>query len=244
MSQKIIIVGDTGFAEIACLYFEEDYGYEVVAFSVEREFIKRDRVMDRPVVAFEELKSRFDPAEHQIFVAATYTQLNRLRERLAAQAKDWGYKLASYISPHAFLASNAKLGEHCFIFEDNTIQPFVTIGDNVVLWSGNHIGHHSTIESHCFISSHVVISGFVRIGHHSFLGVNCTLSNNITLGPDCWLGPSVTIVRDLPQGSLVKPPQFAASPVSSYKFLKLPHLEPAGAATVGAVAAATTEMSS
>ena len=52
-----------------------------------------------------------------------------------------------------------EIGENCFIFEDNTIQPFVKIGDDVVLWSGNHIGHHAEIGDHCFISSHVVISG-------------------------------------------------------------------------------------
>jgi sugar O-acyltransferase (sialic acid O-acetyltransferase NeuD family) len=222
MKQKIIIAGDSAFAEIACLYFEQDYDYEVVAFAVERAYFKRDQVMERPVIAFEELPARFAPAEHKVFVAATYTQLNRLRERLSAQAKSWGYELASYVSPHAFIAKNAKLGEHCFIFENNVVQPFVTIGDDVVLWSGNHIGHHSTVESHCFISSHVVISGYVRVGHHSFLGVNSTISNNVTMGADCWLGPAVVVTKDLPEGSLVKPHEFPVSPVSSYRFLKLP----------------------
>ena len=50
-------------------------------------------------------------------------------------------------------------GDNCFILEDNTVQPFVTIGNNVTLWSGNHIGHDSVIEDDCFISSHVVVSG-------------------------------------------------------------------------------------
>ncbi len=37
------------------------------------------------------------------------------------------------------------------LLEDNTIQPFVSIG-NVTLWSGNHIGHHSTIHDHYSVS--------------------------------------------------------------------------------------------
>lgn len=220
--KKLIIAGDSAFAEIACLYFEQDYDYEVVAFAVERNYLKREHVMDRPVVAFEDLPTRFKPEEHLIYVAATYTQLNRLRERLANTAKEWGYTLASYVSPHAFVASNAKIGEHCFIFESNIVQPFVTIGDNVVLWSGNHIGHHSTVESHCFIASHVVISGYVTVGHHSFLGVNATISNNVTLGADCWLGPAVVVTKSLAEGSLIKPIEYPVSPVSSYRFLKLP----------------------
>ena len=58
-------------------------------------------------------------------------------------------------------------GDNCFILEDNTIQPFVSIGNNVTLWSGNHIGHDSTIDDHCFIASHVVVSGHVRVGTRS-----------------------------------------------------------------------------
>ena len=69
------------------------------------------------------------------------------------------------------------------MFEDNTIQPFARIGDDVILWSGNHIGHHSTIGDHCFITSHVVVSGNVHVGERSFIGVNATLRNSITIAP-------------------------------------------------------------
>ena len=31
------------------------------------------------------------------------------------------------------------------IMEHNTIQPYVTIGENTILWSGNHVGHHTQI---------------------------------------------------------------------------------------------------
>ena len=64
---------------------------------------------------------------------------------------------------------------------DNTIQPFVEIGDNVTMWSGNHIGHHSKICDNAFISSHAVISGGVEVGRNSFLGVNSTINDHIKL---------------------------------------------------------------
>ena len=185
--RKLVIVGDSAFAEIAREYFDADTAYEVVAFSVERAFQKRDTLHGLPVVPFESLEQHFAPAAHAVFAAVTYTQLNRLRARLASQAKARGYALASYVSPRAFVWRNVQLGEHCFVFEDNTLQPFVRIGDNVVLWSGNHIGHHSSIGDHCFVSSHVVVSGFCQIGSHSFLGVNATLANNVTLGRDNWV---------------------------------------------------------
>lgn len=220
-SRKLVIVGDSAFAEIAFEYFDADSDFEVVGFSVEREYLKRGEFHGLPVVPFEEIERHFPPDQHSIYVATVYTQLNRLRTRLAAQAKAKGYPLASYISPRAFVWRNVELGEHCFVFEDNTVQPFVKMGDNVVLWSGNHIGHHSTIESNCFISSHVVISGFCRIGENSFLGVNASVANNITVGRDNWVAPGVAIMKDTAEGTLFKPPLAEESKISAPRFFKI-----------------------
>jgi sugar O-acyltransferase (sialic acid O-acetyltransferase NeuD family) len=220
-NRKLILVGDSAFAEVAYEYFTHDSAYEVVAFAVEQEYLKRDSLFGVPVVAFESLEQRFAPAEHEVYVALVYTQLNRLRTRLSQAAKAKGYRLASYVSPHAFVWRNVEIGEHCFIFEDNTVQPFVKIGDNVVLWSGNHIGHHSTIGNNCFISSHVVISGFVDVGENCFLGVNSTVGNNITIGKDCWLAPDVTIVKDAPDAVFFKPGLGEVSSLSTLERFKL-----------------------
>ena len=220
-SKKLVIVGDSAFAEIAFEYFDADSDYEVVGFAVEAAYLKRSELNGLPVVAFESLEQHFAPAEHEVYVATVYTQLNRLRARLAAEAKARGYGLASYISSRAFVWRNVKLGEHCFIFEDNTVQPFVTIGDNVVLWSGNHIGHHTTVQDNCFISSHVVISGFCTIGANSFLGVNATLANNLSLGRDNWIGPNTAVMKDTADGALFKTEQPEPARISATRFFKV-----------------------
>ena len=220
-THKLVIVGDSAFAEIAHEYFDADSNYHVVGFAVERAFLKRDLLNGLPVVAFEDIQTYFDPNIHHIYVATVYTQLNRLRTRLVTESKAMGYKLASYVSSRAFVWRNVQLGEHCFIFEDNTLQPFVKIEDNVVLWSGNHIGHHSIIRKNCFISSHVVISGFCNIGENSFIGVNATLSNNIVIGSDNWIGPNVTLMKDTCAGALFTNHQPEPARISALRFFKI-----------------------
>jgi sugar O-acyltransferase (sialic acid O-acetyltransferase NeuD family) len=220
-TKKLVIVGDSAFAEIAYEYFTHDSEYEVVGFSVEREFLKKTTLFNLPVVAFEEIEKRFAPGEHSVYAALAYAQLNRLRTRLANAAKAKGYSLASYVSSRAFVWRNVQIGEHCFIFEDNTVQPFVKLGNNVVLWSGNHIGHHSIIGNNVFISSHVVVSGFVEVAENCFLGVNSTLVNNIKIGRDCWLGPNVTIVRDTADAVFFKPSKTETSSVSTLERFKI-----------------------
>ena len=50
-----------------------------------------------------------------------------------------GYAFISYISTRATVWTR-DIGVNCFILEDNTVQPHVKIGSNVIMWSGSHIG--------------------------------------------------------------------------------------------------------
>jgi sugar O-acyltransferase (sialic acid O-acetyltransferase NeuD family) len=203
-TKKLVIFGDSAFGEIAYEYFTHDSVYEVVAFTVTREFLKKDTLFGKPVVAFEEIEKLYPPSGYEMHIALVYNNLNRTRIQFYNAAKEKGYTLASYISSRAFVWHNVTMGDNCFVFEDNTIQPFVKIQSNNVFWSGNHIGHHSTIGSHNFISSHVVISGFCTIGDANFIGVNSTMGNNLSIGNDCLIGSAVHIVRPVKDGSLMK----------------------------------------
>jgi sugar O-acyltransferase (sialic acid O-acetyltransferase NeuD family) len=220
-SKKLVIIGDSAFAEVAYEYFTHDSEYVVVGFAVEYEYRKNTELFGLPVVDFESIEKKYSPHDHWIYVALVYTQLNRARARLVESAKNKGYRLASYISSRAFIWNNVEIGGHCFIFEDNTVQPFVKLGNNVVLWSGNHIGHHSRIGDHVFVSSHVVISGFVEVGEYCFLGVNSTISNNISIARDCWIGPQVVITKNTEPGAFYKPAPDEPAKITTYRYFKV-----------------------
>lgn len=220
-SKKILIVGDSAFAEVAYECFTHDSEYEVVGFAVESKYLEKSQLFGLPIVPLETIEYHFSPEDVEFFAALVYTQLNRLRTRLYETVKAKGYKPASYISSKAFVWHNVQIGEHCFILEDNTLQPFVKIGDNVVLWSGNHVGHHSSIENNCFIASHVVISGFCNIGLNTFMGVNSTLANNVNISQDNWIGPGVTLTQHTEPSRIYKIEQPFAAKVSSLRFFKV-----------------------
>src|ERR1700677_2244802 len=117
-NRRLVIIGDRAFAQIAYHYFQDDTDYQVVGFSVEKEFLENSELFGLPVVPFDQLPQIFSNDQHSVFVAITYGQLNRLRARLVQEVRKLGYNLASYVSPHAHIAKEAKLGEHCFIFEN------------------------------------------------------------------------------------------------------------------------------
>lgn len=203
-TQKLVIFGTTEFAEIAYEYFTWDSEYEVSGFCIDAAYRDKDTLFGLPVVDFETVENHFPPSTHFFYSALVYTLMNRLRARTLSDAKQKGYRPASYISSNSFVWRNVEMGEHVFIFEDNTIQPFVKVGNNVVMWSGNHIGHHSVIKDHVFISSHVVVSGKVTIGENCFLGVNATVNNAVTVGKDCFLASGALVIKDVPEDRMVK----------------------------------------
>lgn len=194
--KKVVIIGNTSNARLAKYFFTIDSEYDVAAFSVNKKYITEPEFDGLKVVPLEKLTSLYPPGEFEAFVAVGYTDMNKIREKLYNDCKDKGYVMANYISSRCSYLSQFPTGDNCFILEDNTIQPFVKIGNNVVLWSGNHIGHDVTIEDHNFITSHVVVSGFVTIKRNCFLGVNATIRDAITIAPETLVAAGAIIMKD------------------------------------------------
>ncbi len=193
---RLVIFGAGDIARLAHYYFTRDSEHEVVAFTVDQQYLGAESFLDLPLIAFEEIVGRYPPADHKMFVALSYTRMNRARAEKYARAKERGYELVSYISSRCSFLTDYPVGDNCFILEDNTIQPFVRIGNDVTLWSGNHIGHDSVIEDHCFLASHIVVSGHCHIHSYCFIGVNATLRNSITIAPETLIGAGAIIMKD------------------------------------------------
>jgi sugar O-acyltransferase (sialic acid O-acetyltransferase NeuD family) len=201
MKKPLVIFGSGDIAQLAHYYFSTDSEYEVVAFTVDAAYIQDTTFCDLPVVAFENVPTLYPSDQYDFFVALSYSKLNAIRKEKYLAAKALGYRLVSYISSRASVLNQGAIGDNCFIFEDNTIQPFVKLGNNITLWSGNHIGHHSVIKDHTFIASHVVVSGGVEIGEQCFIGVNATLRDHIKIGDRCVLGAGTLLLADAePEG--------------------------------------------
>jgi sugar O-acyltransferase (sialic acid O-acetyltransferase NeuD family) len=194
---KVVIFGIQDFASLAHFYLKEDSPHEVVGFSVTQEFMPSEPTFEgKPVVPFEEIERLYPPNEFAFFAPMSHRKMNKLREGIYLQAVHKGYTPVSYVSSKATVFSNVKIGNNCFILEDNTIQPFVTIGNNVVLWSGNHIGHHSVIRDHVLFTSHVVLSGHCVVEPYCFFGVNATLRDRLHFAEGTLVAMGACVTRD------------------------------------------------
>ena len=202
----LVIFGNSEIARCAYEYFTHDSEYTVVAFSVDKEFMdEQDQFLGLPLVPFEDIENLYPVTDYHVFVAVGSQKLNRIRTKKYNKIKGMGYTLASYISSHAFIWHDVEIGDNAFILENNTLQTGVKIGNNVTLWSGNHIGHMSRIDDHCFICSQCVISGMCSIGASSFVGVNATVAEGITIGKDSYICMAAIVAKNTEEDCFLPP---------------------------------------
>jgi sugar O-acyltransferase (sialic acid O-acetyltransferase NeuD family) len=201
--KPVVVFGVGDFARVAAHYLDVDSPHAVAAFTVHERYIPDGRSLcGRPVVAFEELVETHPPDAYAMYVAIGFSRVNQARAEIYAECKARGYELVTYVNSRSTQWGEIELGDNTFIFEENVIQPFVRIGSDVVLWSGNHIGHDTTIGDHVFIASHAVISGNCRIGDYTFVGVNATFRDGITVAPRCVIGAAAVIMADTAEGDV------------------------------------------
>ncbi len=194
--EKVIIFGINDFAELAHYYLETDSDYKVVAFSVTKDYLPEEKEFkELPVIAFEDIELEYSPEEYKFFAPMAPKKINSIRKGIYIKIKEKGYAMISYVSSKASIF-NTKVGDNCFIQEDNTIQPFVSIGNNVILWSGNHIGHHSVIKDHVFFSSHVVLSGHCVVEPSCFFGVNSTIKDGVIIAEGSFVSMATSITAN------------------------------------------------
>ena len=221
MSEKVIIFGLGKMAQLAWFYLTHDSRYEVAGFTVDRDYITEQSFCGLPVVPFESVTETHPPAAYKMYVAVGYTKLNSIRRIKYYEAKEKGYTLISYLSSKATHWGDTKIGDNTFIMENQVIQPFVTIGDNVIIWSGNHFGHDVVVENHVFMASHIVASGGVSIGESSFVGVNVTIRDNITVGRECIIGAGAVILRNTKDKEVYVAKSTEPYPLDSERFERM-----------------------
>jgi sugar O-acyltransferase (sialic acid O-acetyltransferase NeuD family) len=218
---RVVVFGSGQGADTAFRYLSRDSPHEICAFTVDAAFVRERSFHGRPVVDYESVVEQFPPDAYEMFVPLGFQQMNGLRAAKYLDAKAKGYRFISYVNMRHYSLEGVSVGENCFILDHQIFNLDVSIGDNVTIWSGNHIGDRTTIGNHVWISSHVTLSGDVQVGDRCFLGVNASVSNRVTLAPRTFVGANVLISQDTTEGGVYIAPAPKTVPMASEKFITM-----------------------
>ncbi len=193
--KSLVLFGNGKIAEVILYFLRNHSDFQPVASTVDRSFLTGPSWNGLPAVAFEEIENHYSPADHAMFVALGYQELNALRARKCAEAKAKGYELISYVHPQSGLPNDCEYGENCFFMNHVLIHPRVRLGNNVFVWSGAMIGHHSSIGDNCWLTSCANLSGVVTVGKNCFFAVNAAVAHNVVIGDECFVGANALITK-------------------------------------------------
>lgn len=194
---EVVVFGLGESAEVATHYLEHDSEHTVVGYTIDGAYLDRDRHRGRPVVAFEEIESRFSPEACHVALALGYWRANAVRAERFAAARARGYRVLSFVSSRAIVPAGFQAPEGTFIHPGCTIEPFVELGVNVTVWSGTTVSHHSVIGDHAFLASQVAVAGGVRIGERAFIGAGAAIRDHVSIGKRAVLGAGAVILQDV-----------------------------------------------
>lgn len=192
--QKIIIYGNGKIAKITYQFLKKQF--EVVAFTVEKDYLKENFIEGLPVVSFENIEKEYDTSRHKMIIAVGYVQMNDIREQKYLEAKKKGYEFINYIHPSVEIHDNITIGKNNIILDHVTIQPYVSIGNSNFIWSNAVIAHGCALGDTNWITSGVVISGDTTVKSKCFLGVNATIGHRIILENENFIGANTLVTKN------------------------------------------------
>jgi sugar O-acyltransferase (sialic acid O-acetyltransferase NeuD family) len=214
---KLVILGCGNFGQTAHYFFVHDSEYEVVAFAADAQFLKGRSFQGVPLVAFEEVESRFPPEDHDLFVAVGLRDVNQKRAAKLVEAERKGYRLASYVSSRALVPKEHEVGPNTWIMETAHLHPFVKTGRNVVVWSRSTIGLNSTIGDDCWIAGGLVGES-VSVGAGTFIGLGATVASFTSVGRQNVIGAGALILKDTKDNEIYRGAASKPSRVPSTRF--------------------------
>ena len=92
---KVVIFGTSQWAELAHFYLTHDSPHEVVAFTLDRDYLEEKQFKDLPVIAFDELEQHYPPAEYRLFIPISFKRMNHARAQKYEEAHARRYSLIS-----------------------------------------------------------------------------------------------------------------------------------------------------
>ena len=177
--KKIVILGDTEFAEELYQVMIAE-GKDVIAFSVDKQYMKSDTFCRLPMLPFENIEDCIDMKNVEVVLALGYSQMNNIRKNKYEECKQRHFQIATFCSERAFIYTKS-IGEGTIIMPSAYVGPSVEIGVCNVFRGKISIPHHNIVGDYNWFAAGCTLGGGAKIGNNCFLGLCTTVRNSISL---------------------------------------------------------------
>lgn len=178
----IILIGGGGHCKSVIDVIELEGKYNILGI-LDNNLPIGHSIVGYTIIGKDEDILKFSKRENTYFII-TVGQIKSVDARVLIYEtlKRYHCKLATVISPRAYVSSNATIKRGTVIHHDALVNSGVEIGKNCIINSKALIEHGVKIGNFCHISTGAIVNGESKIADKCFLGSNSTISNSIFIG--------------------------------------------------------------
>lgn len=191
--KTVYLIGGGGHCH-ACIDVIESAGEFQIGGVFDLGKKRGDLVLGYPVLGGDQDIQEFVKEGSEFLVTIGHIKSAEPRHANFARLKSLGAKMATVVSPRAYVSKHAKLGEGTIIMHDALVQANVRVGICSIVNDKALLEHDAVIGDFAHVSTAAVVNGGCKVGNMVFVGSNAVLQEN-------------TVVRDgalVPAGSFAK----------------------------------------
>lgn len=174
---NIILIGGGGHC-ISCIdVIETENKYKVVGILDSKEKIGQ-KVSGYEIIGSDDEISELTAHGNYFLITIGQMTPHSKRDEIFFYLKKIGAKIATVISPYAYVSHHAKVGIGTIVMHGVIINAGANVGDNCIINSMALIEHEAFVKDNCHISTGTVINGRARIENNSFVGSHVTVVQN------------------------------------------------------------------
>lgn len=203
MKQGLILIGGGGHCR-SCIDVIETHGGFAIAGVVDVPERVGQTVLGYPVVGSDDMLGALEAQGRSFLITLGQIRTAARRLELFARLKSIGARLATVVSPLAYVSRHATIGEGTIVMHQAVVNAGAAVGVNCIINTRALVEHDASVGDHCHVSTGAILNGGARLGSRSFLGSHATVHQSLAIGEDCVVAASALVRRDWPGPGILK----------------------------------------
>jgi sugar O-acyltransferase (sialic acid O-acetyltransferase NeuD family) len=184
--QKLILLGGGGHCKSCIDVIEQEGKYEITGILDHEEFLGQ-KILDYTFIGTDDDIGKFSNEGYTFLITVGQIKSSDIRKKLFSLLNKNSAKIATIISPRAYVSKYASVGKGTIIMHDVLVNASASIGDHCIINTKALIEHDVTIEDFCHISTSAVVNGGTKIKEGTFFGSNAVSKEYIETNNDAFI---------------------------------------------------------
>lgn len=196
MKEPIILIGGGGHCKSCIDVIEQGEKFHIVGILDTPEKIG-GKILGYEIIGTDDDFAELSQTINNYLITVGQIKSAAKRFKLYNMVKTGGGRLPAIVSPNAYVAKSAIIGEGTIIMHHTIVNAEAHIGVNCIINSKALVEHEAMVGDFSHISTGAIVNGQTKVGNRCFVGSNAVLTNNIYISDDVIISAGSRVLTDI-----------------------------------------------